>query len=220
MYASGDVENPDIDTIDYMEDLVVDWLAELVSLLSHPILGPLSYALQCTPPAPMRANPSAPLLTPRLDYNIIRHRLSRPSMRKYLDRFEYMEYKAVDMRTARRVARGDFEPANQKDLDGQLEQGFLDAEDSGKHGPAPMKRKRRNQRVGPHAQSQSGSQHDRGLAGETDASGSGKRKPGPKKGWKAGLGEEGQKGRKIKRARQSTGASASSGRGSSVKAEE
>jgi hypothetical protein len=30
MYASGDVENPDTDTIDYMEDLVVDWLAELV----------------------------------------------------------------------------------------------------------------------------------------------------------------------------------------------
>lgn len=33
MYASGDVENPDVDTIDYMEDLVVDWLAELVSYL-------------------------------------------------------------------------------------------------------------------------------------------------------------------------------------------
>lgn len=31
MYASGDVENPDTDTIDYMEDLVVDWLADLVS---------------------------------------------------------------------------------------------------------------------------------------------------------------------------------------------
>jgi len=30
MYASGDVENPDTDTIDYMEDLVVDWLADLV----------------------------------------------------------------------------------------------------------------------------------------------------------------------------------------------
>jgi hypothetical protein len=35
MYASGDVENPDTDTIDYMEDLVVDWLADLVS---YPIL--------------------------------------------------------------------------------------------------------------------------------------------------------------------------------------
>jgi hypothetical protein len=33
MYASGDVENPDVDTIDYMEDLVVDWLADLVSYL-------------------------------------------------------------------------------------------------------------------------------------------------------------------------------------------
>lgn len=30
MYAAGDVENPELDTIDYMEDLVVDWLAELV----------------------------------------------------------------------------------------------------------------------------------------------------------------------------------------------
>jgi len=36
MYASGDVENPDTDTIDYMEDLVVDWLADLVSYIDHP----------------------------------------------------------------------------------------------------------------------------------------------------------------------------------------
>jgi hypothetical protein len=35
MYASGDVENPDTDTIDYMEDLVVDWLADLVSFIEH-----------------------------------------------------------------------------------------------------------------------------------------------------------------------------------------
>lgn len=35
MYASGDVENPEIDTIDYMEDLVIDWLAELVSPCSN-----------------------------------------------------------------------------------------------------------------------------------------------------------------------------------------
>ena len=35
MYASGDVENPEIDAIDYMEDLVIDWLAELVSPSCH-----------------------------------------------------------------------------------------------------------------------------------------------------------------------------------------
>jgi hypothetical protein len=37
MYASGDVENPDTDTIDYMEDLVVDWLADLVSNIDIPL---------------------------------------------------------------------------------------------------------------------------------------------------------------------------------------
>jgi hypothetical protein len=39
-----------------------------------------------------------------------------------------MEYKAVDMRSARRVAKGNFEPVDQKDLDRQLEKGFLDGE--------------------------------------------------------------------------------------------
>ena len=131
-------------------------------------------------------------------------------MRKYLDRFEYMEYKAIDMRSARRVARGNFEPLDQKDLDTQLEDGFLDGEDSGQVGTA-SKRKRKYQR-GPGPQGQ-GQDKDKGGEGEKE-----KRKPGPKKGWKAGLGEEGQRGKKQKRARQSTAQSASS-RGPSVKPE-
>ena len=32
MYATGDVPEPDVDAVDYMEDLVVDFLADLVSL--------------------------------------------------------------------------------------------------------------------------------------------------------------------------------------------
>jgi hypothetical protein len=84
-------------------------------------------------------------------------------MRKYLDRFEYMEYKAIDMRSARRVARGNYEPVDQKDLDGQLEKGFLDGENEVEVG----KKKRKVRRV------------PAPDVGE-------KKKPGPKKGWKRG----------------------------------
>jgi len=103
-------------------------------------------------------------------------------MRKYLDRFEYMEYKAVDMRSARRVARGNFEPLDQKDLDRQLEKGFLDAEDSGQvidaqSGGQGGKKKRKIKRPTTATATTVGGQG--GEGGE-------KRKPGPKKGWKKG----------------------------------
>jgi hypothetical protein len=94
-------------------------------------------------------------------------------MRKYLDRFEYMEYKAVDMRSARRVARGNFEPLDQKDLDGQLEKGFLDGENE-----VVAKKKKKVKRG-------TGTAPDVGV-GE-------KKKPGPKKGWKRG-GRRGESG--------------------------
>lgn len=217
MYASGDVENPDLDSIDYMEDLVVDWLADLVS---QGVLRRtrVSDSVQCAPPPPVRSHPSAPLVAPRLDYNVVRHRLSRPSMRKYLERFEYMEYKAVDMRSARRVARGNFEPVDQKDLDKQLEKGFLDAEDSGQvvadnSGGGVNGQMRKKRKYTRQVDRQPGT-----AGGEDGAVAKERRKPGPKKGWKAGLGDE--RARKIKRARQSTGPSVSSGRGSSVKPEE
>jgi hypothetical protein len=58
MYASGDVENPDTDTIDYLEDLVVDWLAELVSYIHHAIEA------QLTPSAPHHLQSAKPLLHP------------------------------------------------------------------------------------------------------------------------------------------------------------
>ena len=93
-------------------------------------------------------------------------------MRKYLDRFEYMEYKAVDMRSARRVARGNFEPVDQKDLDGQLEKGFLDGENE-----VAVKKKKKVKR-GP---------------GVVAADGGETKKPGPKKGWKRG-GRRGESG--------------------------
>jgi hypothetical protein len=87
-------------------------------------------------------------------------------MRKYLDRFEYMEYKAVDMRSARRVARGNFEPVDQKDLDGQLEKGFLDGENE-----VVAKKKKKVKR---------------GTGTVPDVNVGEKKKPGPKKGWKRG----------------------------------
>jgi hypothetical protein len=107
-------------------------------------------------------------------------------MRKYLDRFEYMEYKAVDMRSARRVAKGNFEPMDQKDLDRQLEKGFLDGEDAGAgtgtgggEVDGQVKKKRKYKRQG---QAQAAEADDGGGAG----GGKEKKKPGPKKGWKRG----------------------------------
>ena len=34
MYAAGDVREPDLDAVDYMEDLVVEFIADLVSYSS------------------------------------------------------------------------------------------------------------------------------------------------------------------------------------------
>ena len=169
--------------------------------------------IQCAPPPPVRAGPSAPLLAPRLDYNVIRHRLSRPSMKKYLDRFEYMEYKAIDMRSARRVARGNYEPVDQKDLDTQLEDGFLDAEESA--GALGGKKKRKYQR-GTGVQGQ-GSGAGGEAVGEKEKE---RKKPGPKKGWKAGMNDELKAKRKQQRQRQGTGQSQTTSRGPSVKPEE
>lgn len=191
MYASGDVENPDLDSIDYMEDLVVDWLADL-----------------CAPPPPVRAHPSAPLIAPRLDYNVIRHRLSRPSMRKYLDRFEYMEYKAIDMRSARRVAKGDYEPVDQRDLDGQLEQGFLAGDDVGSAaGPGGAQEARKKRKYQFHNRVPTGGSTSTAATAGGDKE---RKKPGPKKGWKAALTpEERERAKKARRARQSTTGSTS-----------
>lgn len=86
-----------------------------------------------------------------------------------------MEYKAVDMRSARRVARGNFEPLDQKDLDGQLEKGFLDGENEV---VVKKKKKEKVKRVG-------------GVV--PDVVGGEKKKPGPKKGWKRG-GRRGESG--------------------------
>lgn len=84
-----------------------------------------------------------------------------------------MEYKAVDMRSARRVVRGNYEPVDQKDLDGQLEKGFLDGENDVVQG----KKKKKVKRGG-------GGVPDAGV-GVGVAVGE-KKKPGPKKGWKRG----------------------------------
>jgi hypothetical protein len=36
MYAAGDTEEPAIDSVDYMEDLLVEFLSDLVSVLRRP----------------------------------------------------------------------------------------------------------------------------------------------------------------------------------------
>ncbi|KAK4688509.1 hypothetical protein P7C73_g1614, partial [Tremellales sp. Uapishka_1] len=87
MYAAGDVVEPDIDSVDYMEDLVVDFLADL-----------------CRPVAPIRANQHSILQSVPLTAPIIRHRLSHPTLKKYADRFDHMLYMSTELATSRRVA--------------------------------------------------------------------------------------------------------------------
>lgn len=126
-------------------------------------------------------------------------------MRKYLDRFEYMEYKAIDMRSARRVAKGHYEPVDQQDLDGQLEEGFLAAEHAGgargggqTEGEVKKKRKYQYHNRIPNGGNTSTAPTGTGTDKE-------RKKPGPKKGWKAGLTpEERERAKRIKRQRQST----------------
>ena len=76
MWAAGDARHPDVNTVDYMEDMVVDFLADL-----------------CRPVPPMRSGPGASYASVPLSSSVIRHRLAaKPVFRKYLERFDTMVY--------------------------------------------------------------------------------------------------------------------------------
>ncbi|KAE8538524.1 hypothetical protein D1P53_004885 [Cryptococcus gattii VGV] len=88
MYGAGDVADPDIDTVDYMEDMVVEFLSDL-----------------CRPVPPIRSNPSQPHQPVPLSGEVVRHRLATtPMLHKYLARFDHMVHMADVLKAHRRVA--------------------------------------------------------------------------------------------------------------------
>ncbi|TXT07224.1 hypothetical protein VHUM_03394 [Vanrija humicola] len=88
MYAAGDVVDPDVDSVDYIEDLVIEFLADL-----------------CRPVPPIRANVNSARLAVPLSADIVRHRLATHShLRKFLERWDHMAYMSADLQQSRRVA--------------------------------------------------------------------------------------------------------------------
>lgn len=88
MYASGDVPEPDVDSVDYMEDMVVEFLADL-----------------CRPVPPIRPNTNAPRQPQPLSADILRHRLASHSyLKKYLERWDDMTYMWAELQQSKRVA--------------------------------------------------------------------------------------------------------------------
>lgn len=104
MYASGDVPEPSLDSVDYMEDLVTEFLADL-----------------CRPVPPIRASVNAPRQPVPLTAEILRHRLSsHPYLKKYLERWDHMTYMSVELQRSGRAAQ----PSHQ-DLIASVGKGFL-----------------------------------------------------------------------------------------------
>ncbi|ORY32916.1 hypothetical protein BCR39DRAFT_522359 [Naematelia encephala] len=127
MYACGDVIEPDVDTVDYVEDLVVDFLADM-----------------CRPSPLIRTNPQSTYQAHPLTAPILRHRLSSsPSMRKYLDRFDELSAKSVEIAAQRRMMRG---TENPNDLVNIVGKDYLEVDEEGKEVGAAGDAKRKRGR--------------------------------------------------------------------------
>ncbi|RSH83116.1 uncharacterized protein EHS24_006773 [Apiotrichum porosum] len=88
MYASGDVVEPDVDSVDYVEDLVMEFVADL-----------------CRPIQPMRVTTASAHSAVPLTADVVRHRLATHSyLRKYLSRWDDMTYMSAELLASRRVA--------------------------------------------------------------------------------------------------------------------
>ncbi|WVR06861.1 hypothetical protein IAU60_003897 [Kwoniella sp. DSM 27419] len=154
MYGAGDVAEPDIDTVDYMEDMVTEFLADL-----------------CRPVQPMRPNPnnisSSAQLVP-LGFDIVRHRLSSTAhMEKYVERFDHMVYMSDVLKAHRRIAN-----PNLNDLVETVGNDYLGLDDQPGGAVAGQKRQ---------AEDGEEKQKKRGRVQRPPGE---KRKPGPQKGWK------------------------------------
>ncbi|WRT66570.1 uncharacterized protein IL334_003529 [Kwoniella shivajii] len=155
MYGAGDVAEPDIDTVDYMEDMVVEFLADL-----------------CRPIPPLRpAQQSQPIPVP-ISFDMIRHRLSTStSMNKYLERFDHMVYMSEILKAHRRIAN-----PNLNDLVETVGNDYLGLDDQ----PTGSKRGGGDEEDG--ARLKKRGRPNTKLKPLKDKSE--KRKPGPQKGWK------------------------------------
>ncbi|KLT39796.1 hypothetical protein CC85DRAFT_250548 [Cutaneotrichosporon oleaginosum] len=109
MYACGDVAEPDVDSVDVLEDMTVEFLADL-----------------CRPAGATRSNPNVPRRPIPLKAEVLRHRLASHSyLKKYLDRYDDMMYMSQELQQSRRVA----EPSNE-DLIKSVGEKFLGLDES------------------------------------------------------------------------------------------
>lgn len=174
MYAAGDVQDPNVDSVDYVEDLLVEFLSDL-----------------CRPPPPTRTHPSAIHTVQPLTPSSIRYKLSRPGLEKYLSRFDYMSAMKQEVDQAKR-----YNDPSAEDLISTVGKNFLGINEDGTDNLKPSA-------GGP------GEKGKRGRPKKEPGTNGERRKPGPKKGWKAngGLaqGEKGKRGPYKKKAREGTG---------------
>lgn len=108
MYACGDVAEPDVDSVDVLEDMTVEFLADL-----------------CRPFGATRSNPNVPRQPIPLKAEALRHRLASHSyLKKYLDRWDDMMYMSQELQQSKRVAQ----PSNE-DLIKAVGKSFLGLDD-------------------------------------------------------------------------------------------
>lgn len=123
MYAAGDVLEPDPDSVDYMEDLAVEFIADL-----------------CRPIPPIRSNPSSAHQSVPMTAAILRHRLSsHPFLRKYLDRFDVMTYMSSELAAQRRVVNS---TETHFDLIDTVGKDYLGIDEPGKDVDGAVKKRR------------------------------------------------------------------------------
>lgn len=174
MYAAGDEPEPDVNAVDYMEDLVVEFMADLVSFLSQRQDLP---SCQCRPLPPMRQAPGQPYQAIPLTSFIVRDRLSsRPALKKYLNRWDTMTYLSGEINRNRREVQSTESFADLVDTVGR---NYLEIDTTL---PTTSKEKRKYRPRKTAGAGEEGSRREDGEDGNTQ-----KRKPGPKKGWKQSL---------------------------------
>ncbi|WWD17109.1 hypothetical protein CI109_101546 [Kwoniella shandongensis] len=160
MYGAGDVAEPDVDTVDYMEDMVVEFLADL-----------------CRPSPPIRPTPTSQRQPIPMSFDVLRHRLSSsPAMGKYLERFDRMVYMSEALKSAKNIAN-----PTPHELIASVGADFLELDDDGK--PTAGGGGGGGQRTKRSAGQDGGDEAHRKKARPLKLPGE-KRKPGPQKGWK------------------------------------
>ncbi|WWC69993.1 uncharacterized protein I206_103937 [Kwoniella pini CBS 10737] len=155
MYGAGDVPEPDIDTVDYMEDMVTEFLADL-----------------CRPIPPLRPTLTSQPLPVPLSFDVIRHRLKTPAYGKYLERFDHMVYMSEILKQHRRIAN-----PNLNDLVETVGNDYLGLDDPSAN-PNGLKRSGEGDEEG-RTKKRGRPNSQKVLKDKSE-----KRKPGPQKGWK------------------------------------